>query len=134
MAYPAHLPTAESRKQVELMAGRFLPHDDIAAIIGVSDETLRKHYRAELDKGKAMGDLDISDRLHKKAKEGHVAALIFLAKIRMGWSEKVRLEHTGKDGAPLNAYLAMGEDALRRRLEELNDAQDDAGPLDAPAA
>ena len=76
MARKAHAPTDESRKQVETMAGLLLPHDDIAAILGISDETLRKHYRAELGVGRAKGNLTISDRLHKKAKDGNIAALV----------------------------------------------------------
>src|SRR3982751_7044525 len=96
MARKAHAPTPESRKQVETMSGLLLPHDDIASILGISDETLRKHYRAELDRGRAKGNLTITERLHKKAKDGNIAALIFLAKVRMGWSEKIKVENSSR--------------------------------------
>lgn len=104
------------------MSGRYIPHDDIAAIVGISDETLRRYYREELDRGKAMGNLDIADRLHKKAKEGNVAALIFLAKIRLKWSEKIQHEHTGKDGGPINVFMNMSVDDLKKRIAEIDEA------------
>ena len=122
MARKAHAPTDESRKQVETMAGLLLPHDDIAAILGISDETLRKHYRAALGVGRAKGNLTITDRLHKKAKDGNIAALIFLAKVRMGWSEKIKVENTGADGEPLKVYMSMTEEELAKHLAQLNEA------------
>jgi hypothetical protein len=122
MARKAHAPTDESRKQVETMAGLLLPHDDIAAILGISDETLRKHYRAELGVGRAKGNLAISDRLHKKAKDGNIAALIFLAKVRLGWSEKIKVENSGPDGGPLKVYMSMTEEELAKHLAQLNEA------------
>src|SRR3982751_6740596 len=118
MARKAHAPTPESRKQVETMSGLLLPHDDIASILGISDETLRKHYRAELDVGRAKGNLTTTDRLHKKAKDGNVAALIFLAKVRMGWSEKIKVENSGPDGGPLKVYMSMTEEELAKHLAQ----------------
>ena len=50
MAQKPHKPTDDMRKQVEQASGLGLPHDQIAALIGISDETLRKYYRAELGK------------------------------------------------------------------------------------
>ncbi len=104
------------------MAGLLLPHDDIGAILGISDETLRKHYRAELGVGRAKGNLTVTDRLHKKAKDGNVAALIFLAKVRMGWSEKIKVENSGPDGGPLKVYMSMTEEELAKHLAQLNEA------------
>lgn len=62
-----HVPTEQSRKQVEMLIGYGLKHDAIAAVIGVSDETLRKHYRAELDHGKAKVIAQVANSLVKKA-------------------------------------------------------------------
>jgi len=38
-----HKPTDEQRKLVETSAGLGLPHEQIGALIGIDDKTLRKH-------------------------------------------------------------------------------------------
>ena len=48
-----HKPTDENRKLVESTSGLGLPHEQIAILVGIDDKTLRKHYRHELDVGKA---------------------------------------------------------------------------------
>ena len=48
-----HVPTENDKKQVEISAGLGLPHEQIGALIGIDDKTLRKHYRQQLDIGKA---------------------------------------------------------------------------------
>jgi len=49
MARPAFAPSAEQRKEVEIMARYGIPEDDIALVLGVDPKTLRKHFRLELD-------------------------------------------------------------------------------------
>src|SRR5690242_16146929 len=51
---PHHEPTQQTRAIVERAAltGK-LTHDDIGALIGVSDVTLRKYYASELRNGKS---------------------------------------------------------------------------------
>lgn len=62
-----HAPTPQTRQQVEMLIGYGLKHDAIAAVIGISDETLRKHYRPELDHGKAKIVAQVANSLVKKA-------------------------------------------------------------------
>jgi len=101
MAQKPHEPTEKDRKQVSLMAGIGLKHDQIAKVIGVSDETLRKYYREELDTGEARMNAMVAQNLYSIATSkgtGSVAAAIFWMKTRAGWREKDRLELTGADG------------------------------------
>ncbi len=44
----AHTPCEKIRRQVAKLAALGLIHDQIADVVEISDETLRKHYRAEL--------------------------------------------------------------------------------------
>jgi hypothetical protein len=55
---------------------------------GISDITLRKHYRAELDEGKARANLAIGGKLFAKAMEGDgdTACLIWWSKTQLRWS------------------------------------------------
>ena len=96
-----HEPTANSRLQVETSAGLGLPHEQIAALIGIDDKTLRKHYRTELDVGKAKASANIARSLYNKAIKGDTTAMIWWTKAQMRWSETVKQELTGADGEEL---------------------------------
>ena len=96
-----HEPNDNSRKQVETSAGLGLPHEQIAALIGIDDKTLRKHYRAELDIGKAKASASIARSLYNKALGGDTTAMIWWTKSQMNWSETVKQELTGADGEEL---------------------------------
>lgn len=96
-----HEPTAETRKLVETSSGLGLPHESIAALIGIDDKTLRKHYREELDIGKAKANGQIAKTLYQKALSGDTASLIWWTKAQMRWSETVKNEVTGANGEPL---------------------------------
>lgn len=92
MSLPAHAPTDVTRKQAQQAAGFGLPQDQIGALLGIDDKTLRKHYRAELDEGKALANLAIGGKLFAKAMDGDgdTACLIWWSKCQMRWSEPAR--------------------------------------------
>lgn len=96
-----HKPTDETRKLVESSSGLGLPHESIAVLVGIDDKTLRKYYRAELDIGKAKAHGKIAQTLYQKAVAGDTTSLIWWTKSQMRWSETVKQELTGQDGAPL---------------------------------
>ena len=96
-----HEPTLESRKLVESTSGLGLPHESIAVLVGIDDKTLRKYYREELDRGKAVAHSNIAKTLYQKAVAGDTTSLIWWTKSQMRWSETVRQELTGADGEPL---------------------------------
>jgi hypothetical protein len=96
-----HEPTDEQRRLVESTSGLGLPHEQIASLVGIDDKTLRKHYRKELDDGKAKANSQIAKTLYGKAIGGDTTALIWWTKTQLRWSETVKQELTGQDGAPL---------------------------------
>ena len=98
---PLHEPTDSTRKLAETSSGLGLPHEQIAALIGIDDKTLRKHYREELNQGKAKANAQISKTLYNKALAGDTTALIWWTKSQLRWSETVKQELTGIDGEPL---------------------------------
>lgn len=93
-----HEPSDEQRKLVETSAGLGLPHEQIGALIGIDDKTLRLHYRRELDIGKAKASAQIAKTLFNKAQSGDTTALIWWTKAQMRWAETQRQEITGADG------------------------------------
>jgi len=97
-----HRPTEDFRKQVQEASGLGLPQDQICALVGISDVTLRKHYESELGMGKAKASAAVAKTLFNKATVGQdTTAMIWWTKAQMRWSETVRQELTGKDGEPL---------------------------------
>ena len=96
-----HIPSDENKRLVETSAGLGLPHEQIGALIGIDDKTLRKHYREQLDLGKAKASAQIAKTLFNKAQSGDTTALIWWTKAQMRWAETQKQEITGADGAPL---------------------------------
>lgn len=105
-----HKPTDETRKQVEAMSSYGVPQKEIAAVFGITDETLAKHYRKELDTACAKANSMIAQRLYKKAMDGDTTSMIFWLKTRGRWAETIKQEHTGKDGGPIVVAKVVYED------------------------
>jgi hypothetical protein len=75
-----HEPSDKDRKQVTVMAGIGLTHDQIAKVLGISDETLRKYYGNELETAEALMNAQVAQNLFSIATSkgtGSVAAAIF---------------------------------------------------------
>jgi hypothetical protein len=90
MGRPAHLPDAQTRRNVEALAGYGVPEAEIAGVVGIDAKTLRKHYRQELDHGHTKANARVAENLFRKATgEGReaVTAAIFWLKTRAGWKE-----------------------------------------------
>jgi hypothetical protein len=71
---PAHQPTAATRRQVSVAAGAGMRHVDIAIALGLSRETLEKHYQAELSQAAQARRMDVLMGLYNAAKKGSSAA------------------------------------------------------------
>ena len=104
MARKPHEPTDKDRRQVTIMAGIGLSQEQISKIIGISDDTLRKHYRDELDTAEAKMTAQVAQNLFSIAtsrETGAVTAAIFWMKTRAQWRETNRTEVSGPNGGPL---------------------------------
>ena len=98
---PPFIKKEEDSKTVEALAIAGVTQNLISQIIKISEPTLRKNFRRELDTSKARANAIISQALFKKAKDGNVVAQIFWLKTQAGWKEKNYHELTGKDGDKL---------------------------------
>ena len=102
-----HVPTESQREAVEECVGLGLTQMQIAKVMGITANTLAKHYKDELEMGKVAKIAALSrtmfsigtDRTHK----GVVPAAMYLLKTQGGeqFRETQRTELTGKDGKPL---------------------------------
>lgn len=96
-----HKPSKETQHIVETSSGLGLPHEQIAALIGIDDKTLRKHYREQLDVGKAKASAKVAQTLFNKALSGDTTAMIWWSKAQMRWCEVQRHELTGANGSAI---------------------------------
>lgn len=96
---PPHEPTKITRDTVQMHTLVGTTQANIAAILGIDEKTLRKHYRNELDLAKAKANATIGGALFNKAKAGDTTAMIFWMKTQAGWREKQEIDHTSSDGS-----------------------------------
>jgi len=91
-------PTQDERRKVEHYCSIGYTQAQIAALMGCSDETLRKYYREELTNGALKVNAQIGGKLFQKAMGGDTASLIFWAKTRMGWRETSAINVSSDNG------------------------------------
>jgi hypothetical protein len=113
---PQHEPTEWTRDTVANAALAGIPINKIAKALGLSKNTLRKHYEQELKAGIVKTLADSAGFLANMATgraidEGatHADCLragMFLFKCRGGWSEKQEDQEGQKQGAPVTIILA----------------------------
>jgi hypothetical protein len=92
-----HQPDKTTRDTVKLHSMVGTPQLLIAKVLGITEPTLRRHYRTELDLSSAIATANLGGKLYNKAFSGDTAALIFWMKTRAGWSET---KEQAADGAP----------------------------------
>jgi hypothetical protein len=131
-------------RQVEELARIACTEEDMAAVLGVSVDTIQRRkrtsaeFRGVIEKGRASLRNSLRRLQVKKALEGNTTMLIWLGKQLLGQSDRQSAELTGAEGKPLMPpaviYLPRGEggrpaelgsDALARKLvPELYDTSD----------
>ena len=112
---PSHQPTDKTRTIVESAAGFGVPQEAIAAQIGIDDETLRKHYRKELDDGyfnvaMKVGKTIVGLATTSEDENVRIKAAQFYAARRMGWKETSTQEQVGKDGGSIKHEHAISDE------------------------
>jgi hypothetical protein len=87
---PAHVKTETNSLFVEKMAGLGIPIKMIANQIGIDDNTVERHYKAELLNGQTIATTQVAQRLFDIAMSSDknaLSACIFWMKCRARWSE-----------------------------------------------
>jgi hypothetical protein len=94
-------------RQVEALARIGCTDDDMAAVLGVSVDTIQRRkrscaeFRGVIEKGRASLRNSLRRLQVKKALEGNTTMLIWLGKQLLGQSDRQRAEFTGAGGEPL---------------------------------
>lgn len=87
---PSFQPSEKERAQCKTLAAMGVPHSDIAIVLHISEPTLRKYFRHELDAGSIEANAKVASALFRAAtddKRPSVVAQIFWLKTRAGWTE-----------------------------------------------
>lgn len=119
-------PTKGHRDFIRGLAERHVRTADMSLLLEQLDGTvlseaqLLEFFRYEIDMGTAIANLAIVDGLHKLAKSGNATALIYLSKVKLGWTENAppSNKNPGDEGTgspPAQRMLSNREmrDALR---------------------
>ncbi|MHB1926910.1 MAG: hypothetical protein ACYCRD_06550 [Leptospirillum sp.] len=83
-----HRVTDESRQLVVDLKCAGCTNDQTAEVLKISRSTLERRYRREIDLGAHELHAKVVRTLFQKALDGDTAALIFICKARLGWSER----------------------------------------------
>jgi hypothetical protein len=84
-------PTPADRATVKNLVVCGYPQEQIAACLGrrgISEPTLRKHFRRELDTSKSEVDVFATMTIIELMKRSNLGAACFYLKCRAGWREK----------------------------------------------
>ena len=105
-------------RQVEELARIGCTEADMAAVLGVSVDTIQRRkrssaeFRGVIEKGHASLRNSLRRLQVKKALEGNVTMLIWLGKQLLGQSDRQSTELTGRDRGPVDVSFS----AIRRKL------------------
>jgi hypothetical protein len=119
---PQYEPTAADRATVKNLIVCGYTQEQIAkclATAGISKNTLRKHFRRELDSSKAEVDAFATSALINGIKNGNTTLLIFFLKSRCGWQETTAQRFVDQSGRDRPFMLADAD-----RLISEADAED----------
>ena len=114
--------TIRQLTDIEKMSGQGLNILQIAAILGMSKATFDRRMRdtagaiESLEKGRSQAAKKITATAYKLAQSGKCPAMtMFWLKCRERWTERQLIEHTGKDGGPIE-LAALTDEQLEARI------------------
>jgi hypothetical protein len=88
-------PTDEERDFVITAIVLGVPRATIASLLHIGEDSLRKHYRAELEYGKQIFGIEAVAALRNLVQQGKESSVQFALKTKFGWVEKQSVEHSG---------------------------------------
>jgi len=88
MGAPNHIKTEKSQGEVAALTSFGTTQEEIASYLGISSDTLTRHYRDEIDNSVVRANAKVAAQLFRKATEqDDIRAQIFWLKTRAKWRE-----------------------------------------------
>jgi AcrR family transcriptional regulator len=110
------------------MARYGIPEAEISRAVGISEPTLRKHFRGELDTGLTKANAQVGEFIFSTIiglpipgrppvtdERARATLAVFWAKTRMGWKETAVHQHEGK----LQVEVSTVRERIARRIARL---------------
>lgn len=107
---PPFVATAEQRIRVEAMVAAGAQQWLIAEDLGLSEDTLQRHFRPELDEGKHRAISKIGGSMVQKALNGDQDAAKFVLARIGGWKSTTAVENSGPNGGPMQHEVTTRQD------------------------
>jgi hypothetical protein len=116
---PPHIPTEAQKNLAKICSALGKPRRIAAELMGVSVNTLIRHYAKEWELGKDNVDVAVAGKLISAATSPQhtgptVEAAKFWAETQMGWIKGSVLQVTGKDGGPVQ--IEDAREIIRSRI------------------
>ena len=83
----SHRPSERDKEFVRMLAAMNVSQDDIATKMGISDDTLRKYYKDDIEVGRIDANVQVATRLYQKALQSDNTCMTFWLSRRAGWKE-----------------------------------------------
>ena len=116
MGAPHHEVTPELQAKVKAMSAFGITQPQMCAYLGISEDTLQRHYRHELDTAQVDANVKVANRLFRKATEdGDTSSMIFWLKTRAGWKEQ---KDENKGDTLVEFLIKQLEEAQRKEKNE----------------
>jgi len=113
-----HKPTKETRAQVFALSSFGITQEHIGSFVGLSDDTLRKFYREELDKASIDRNAEVAAFVFRSANGSTISegasysdclkAAMFWLKTRAKWRETTDVNLTSDD-KPIRIVIEAAE-------------------------
>lgn len=98
-------------KQVVRLARINCTVAEIAAVCGVSRDTITNRFYAALEKGRECGKSSLKRKMWKIAMDGNVAMCIWLSKQMLGYTDKQEVVLTDEEKIILERYRQLKKQA-----------------------
>ena len=122
----AFTPTPEQRELVQQLAAFGLRQTEIVLFVkkkdgkSISEPTLLKNFKNELETGKVKANVKIAQTLYKKAAAGDTTSIIFWLKSQAGWKDTQSVELTGAGGGPIEQKTTVtNESQIKAAVKKL---------------
>lgn len=95
--------------------------DEVAAYMGINDNTLRKHYPDEIKDAVLEANTAVAGTLYSKAISGDVASMIFWLKCRARWKHAADDEGDKGDAKKQGLSPEVAEKLIESYIQKDND-------------
>lgn len=116
---PPYVATDKDRLTVKVMIAGGIEQSAIAAVLGITPKTLRKHFRHEIDAGAPEMFGRVVASLFSMATTGkNVHAAKWITQARMGWREHIVVDDGKPADQPMRVIVELVGEAAPPRVEQ----------------